>query len=150
MAFATKDGKQRFGSAFRAKKYDSFHAAEPEGREQQFGEKKEADQSSKAQPQTSKEEAPAAEHQAPHEVVAAHGKAHSVSIHHDHANNTHKVISHHEDGHMHESQHDSADEAHDHGKQLAGADEDALEGESQEAENQDASNDIFGQASQAV
>jgi hypothetical protein len=67
----------------------------------------------------------------PQEVVAEHGKAHTVTVHHDHAANKHHVMSHHADGHMHESEHESAMDAHEHAKQL-GSDE----GGNSEAENE--------------
>ena len=55
---------------------------------------------------------------APEEVVAEHGKAHTVTVHHDHTANKHHVMSHHADGHMHESNHESAMEAHEHAQKL--------------------------------
>ena len=140
MAFPTKDGQRKFGSAFRAKKYDEFHKAapveSPEHEAKQSPEFEAGEQEGKKENEAGQE--------APHEVVAAHGKAHSVHIHHDHENGKHKVVSHHEDGHMHESEHGSAAEAHDHGKQLSQADEDELENEQNKAENQGGEQDFGG------
>jgi hypothetical protein len=133
MAFQTKDGARKFGSAFRAKKYDEFHKASAETPVHEAKETPEfeaGEQEGKVEDKVGQEPM----HEAPHEVVAAHGKANSVHIHHDHANGKHKVVSHHEDGHMHESEHGSAGEAHDHGKQLAQADEDQLQNEENKAE----------------
>jgi hypothetical protein len=133
--FQTQDGQRKFGSAFRAKKYDEFHA-EPAGHtEQTYNEHNQADQSGKGKKQVSKSEQPGTEHETPQEVVKTHGRAHSVHIHHDHENGKHKVVSHHEDGHMHESEHESVADAHDHGKQLANADEDEMQNEEGNADN---------------
>jgi hypothetical protein len=56
----------------------------------------------------------------PQDTVNEHGPAHSVTVHHDHANNKHHVFSHHADGHMSHSTHASAPDAHSHAAQLAG------------------------------
>lgn len=131
MAFPTKDGKRTFGSAFRTKKYDSFHgpeaAAEP-------AEKK----SPVIDAAQGKEEGAAEQGENnPQAVVAEHGPAHTVITHHDHETGKHKVVSHHKDGHMHESEHGTSDEAHEHGKQLAKSDMDEAEGAEQGAESED-------------
>src|SRR5271166_2617925 len=57
----------------------------------------------------------------PEEVVAQHGPAHTVTVHHDHTANKHHVMSHHGDGHMHESDHETAADAHVHGRKLSEA-----------------------------
>jgi hypothetical protein len=73
------------------------------------------------------------ESKAPEEVVAEHGKAHTITVHHDHTANKHHVMSHHADGHMHESEHASAAEAHESAKKLAAEGNEA--GENSEAKN---------------
>ncbi len=56
-----------------------------------------------------------------HEVVAKHGPAHHIVVHHDHEGGVHTKTSHHGmDGHHHHSEHGSAQEAHDHAMQAAG------------------------------
>ena len=83
----------------------------------------------------------------PQETVNEHGPAHSVTVHHDHANNKHHVMSHHADGHMSHSMHASASEAHSHGAQLAANEggNTAAENDSQEANpNMGDLSSIFG------
>jgi hypothetical protein len=83
----------------------------------------------------------------PHDVVAEHGKAHTVTVHHDHTANKHHVMSHHADGHMHESEHESAQEAHDEAKQLGSDEGGNSEPENEGDEGNSNSNDlssIFG------
>lgn len=53
------------------------------------------------------------------DVVAQHGPAQEINIHHDHEAGKHKVTSSH-DGHTHESEHGTAEEAHEHAKVAAG------------------------------
>lgn len=70
------------------------------------------------------------ESESPEQVVAEHGKANSVTVHHDHAAGTHKVVSHHPDGHMHESSHPTPEAAHQHASKLG-----SMDGGNSEAEN---------------
>lgn len=116
MAFPTKDGQKKFGSAFKTKRYDEFHAPSAEH------EKSESPVFEAAEKEGQDEQQQNEGHENPQEVVAEHGPAHSVHIHHDHENKKHKVVSHHADGHMHESEHGTPDEAHEHGKQLSKSD----------------------------
>jgi hypothetical protein len=58
--------------------------------------------------------------QDPHEVVAEHGPATDVHVHHEHATGQHTVESDHEDGHKHKSEHGSSGEAHQHATCLGG------------------------------
>lgn len=155
MAFPTKDGSKKFGSAYKTKRYDAFHSqedkeqapkAEPktgsepnaESRTNPQGESKKAQPSvdegnnSKAmnlgnnapQHDEGMEESRSSENGEsnvpPQDTVNEHGPAHSVTVHHDHANNKHHVMSHHADGHMSHSMHASAPDAHSHAAQLAG------------------------------
>jgi hypothetical protein len=53
------------------------------------------------------------------EVVAEHGPAHKIVIHHDHEGGKHRVHSHH-GGKVHKSEHESADAAHMHAAHAAG------------------------------
>lgn len=106
MAFETKDKTKKFGSAYRAKRYDEAHA-EPEQKEAQ---------------KPAEEPKAENENQSSHPVVAEHGKAHTVHIKHDHAAGKHHVHSTHDDGHENMSEHGSAQEAHEEGGRLAGVD----------------------------
>jgi hypothetical protein len=63
-------------------------------------------------------------------VVAEHGPAHHVEIHHDKATNKHHVHSKHgEEEHEHHSVHDSAEEAHEHAGEAMGTNSDEPEDE---------------------
>ena len=105
--FESKSGK-KFMNAFKAKRHSEAHGVNtPKGAEHEVESK-----------QDMSVEAPK-----PSEVVAEHGKAHKVTVSHDHESSKHSVESHHEDGHVHKSDHESAEEAHDHAKQLAGVTE---------------------------
>ena len=55
-----------------------------------------------------------------HPVVAEHGPAHKVVIHHDEKSGRHTVTSHHKDGHMHTNVHENAADAHKEASDLAG------------------------------
>jgi hypothetical protein len=105
--FETKDKKQKFGSAYKARRYDSAHEApEHEAKETPEFEAGEQEGKKEAQPEQ-------------HPVVAQHGPAHTVHIKHDHTANKHHVHSTHEDGHENMSEHQSAAEAHEEGGKLA-------------------------------
>ena len=110
--FQSKDGK-RFGSAFVAKRRDAEHdkSAEPTSVEEV--------KAPVAENSVGEQEEQGAHE--PTQVVAQHGKAHTVHIAHDHKNKKHHVISTHEDGHVHESEHGSPKEAHDAASVLASA-----------------------------
>lgn len=127
MAFATKDGKQRFGSAFKAKRYDEFHAPSAEHEEKE----------SPVFEAAEKEGQEEGHKESPEQVVAEHGPAHTTVTHHDHETGKHKVVSHHKDGHMHESEHASSDEAHDHAKGLAKADMEEAQNDQQGAASEE-------------
>ena len=114
--YTTKAGK-KFGSAYVGKKKDEMH-----GGMNAAHEAAETPEFEKGEQEGMKEGG-----EQPQQVVAQHGKAHTVHVAHDHKANKHKVVSTHEDGHVHESDHGSPQEAHDAGKQLAGAGEGAEE-----------------------
>ena len=133
MAFPTKSGKS-YGSAYVAKKKDAMDAeksaGEPKnnpfakssaGAKPAFGG---AGEEAKESPEFEKGEAEGAK-EAPEAVVAAHGPAHSVTIHH--GAGKHKVISHHQGGFMHESEHSDPASAHEEGKTLAGVGQESPE-----------------------
>lgn len=122
--FKTKSGKA-YGSAYVAKRKDAMDAEKSAGepKNNPFA-KASADPAlggaqheAKESPEFEKGEAEGAK-EAPEAVVAAHGPAHSVTIHH--GAGKHKVISHHQGGFMHESEHSDPASAHEEGKTLAG------------------------------
>ena len=113
--YQAKDGK-KFGSKFAGRKYDSVHGGDEKMDEKhEEAEKPEFEMGEKEGAEEGKDE------KEMHPVVAEHGKAHKVHIHHDHLRNKHHVTTMHEDGHVHESDHESAHEAHQEGQKLAGA-----------------------------
>ena len=120
MAFQSKDGKS-FGSKFVAKRRDSEHdkmAGDVMGQtSQKPGVTPTPEHEAAEKPQF---EAGEKEGQA-EGVVAEHGPATNVTVHHDHKNNRHHVVSRHADGHMNTSDHASSQEAHDTASTLGGA-----------------------------
>jgi hypothetical protein len=118
MAFPTKSGKS-FGSAYVAKRKDSEHdkmaqdvlgTAKPEPKGMTPTPEHEA---------AEKPEFEAGEKEGKAEgVVAEHGPAQSVTVHH--SKDRHHVVSHHS-GHVHTSDHATAQEAHDTASTLGGA-----------------------------
>ena len=101
---STSEPGRKFGSAFRGKRFDSYHAGESV--------MEAADQ--KAEPKNL-----SGDKNAPADIVKAHGPATHVTYAHNHENNMHTVSSMHEDGHNDVSSHGSAAEAYGHGKALA-------------------------------
>jgi uncharacterized protein YwqG len=123
--YQAKDGK-KFGSKFAGRKYDSVHGGEEKMDEKhEEAEKPEFEMGEKEGAEEGKDE------QEMHPVVAEHGKAHKVHIHHDHARGKHHVTTMHEDGHVNESDHASAQEAHGEGAKLAGVEAPSQENEEQ-------------------
>jgi hypothetical protein len=94
---STTDPSRKFGSAFRGKRFDSYH-----GGEQPEVESKSQDAGSSAA-----------------DVAKAHSPVTSVHFVHDHAGNKHTVNMTHEDGSSTATEHGSAKEAHDSAAQLA-------------------------------
>ena len=122
--FKSKDGKS-FGSAYVAKRRDDEHA-----KSLPMGETKEAPRTNPmGEAKTSSNEATAPDNDVkanpenvdPHQIVAQHGKAHTIHVAHDHKAKKHHVMSTHEDGHVQESEHASPKDAHDAAAVLAGA-----------------------------
>jgi len=119
MAFTSKDGKKRFGSAYVAKRYDENHPSEEKNAGAEHEEMKETpEQEMKETPMEEKKEEKEGTEE--HPVVTEHGPAHTVHIKHDHTAKRHHVTSHHNDGHVHESEHATPDEAHSEAAKLAG------------------------------
>lgn len=143
--YQTKSGK-KYGSAFVGKKKDEMDSAPKAGESDMNLNKPKAASEPKEESRTgvtgeakfSKANAQAPDNnvegqnlgegpEGPAQVVAQHGPAHTVTVHHDHANKKHKVVSHHGGGFMHESDHGSPEEAHNAGKQLGGGDQEQSE-----------------------
>lgn len=91
------DPSRKFGSAFRGKRFDSYHSTE--------------------QPQV--EDTPKEEGSTSEDVEKSKSPATSFHFVHDHAGNRHTVTSTHEDGTSNVVEHGSAKEAHDSAAQLA-------------------------------
>ena len=116
----TKDGQHKFGSAYKTKRYDSYHA-EAQPKTEATPEYHDGDNANLegADKHAASGSAMADSTPRPHEVVAEHGPAHTIHYEHQHDAGQHKVTSMHADGHMHESMHGSAKEACDSACQLA-------------------------------
>jgi len=119
MAFESKKtpGK-KFGSVFQQKHYDENHSEDGMHSESPEHEKSETPEFEAG------EHEGAEEHEEQHDgeqhpVVAEHGAAHKVIIHHDEAAGRHTVTSHHKDGHVHTVAHEHAHKAHDEARELA-------------------------------
>ena len=117
--FQAKDGK-KFGSSFAGKNYDEKHSSD--GMHKMGEASEEANESPEVEQEEQKQgEEPKEENEdTVHPVVAEHGKAHTVTIHHDEDAGRHTVVSHHKTGHMHTAVHEDAGKAHEEGKKLAG------------------------------
>ncbi len=120
MATTTKDGKKSFGSAYAAKRYDSYHAGQqpeasvndtPKHHNGDHVNLEGADKVAKNQ-NVMGDSAPH-----PEEVVREHGPAHTVKI--SHRGDEHMSTSHHDDGFEHVMSHGSAREAHDSASKLS-------------------------------
>lgn len=94
---STTDPSRRFGSAFRGKRFDSYHAT----------------------PQPEVDSMSKDEGSSEADVAKAHSPATSFHFVHDHAGNKHSVTTTHEDGTSNVVEHGSAKEAHDSAAQLA-------------------------------
>jgi hypothetical protein len=116
--YTTKDGKKK-GSAYVGKRYDEMHGkdAVSDAKESTQHEAAETPEFEAGEQEGMKEKEGNTEM---HPMVAQHGKAVHVEMHHDHANGKHSVKSTHEDGHVNMSDHQSPEEAHEEGGKLAG------------------------------
>lgn len=124
MAFKSKNG-QSYGSAYVAKRKDRAH--DETNAKHEAGESKQFEAG---------EQEGAKEGVDSNDVVAQHGKARKVIIHHDHEGHKHHVTTHHEDGHVNESDHATPEEAHAEGDKLAGVSPD-IESENEEQRGDD-------------
>jgi hypothetical protein len=117
--FSSQDG-EKFGSRFKARKRDEMHSASMGKNTEKPGMEmgKESPNADTESRDTTDQQEQTSEN--PREVVEAHGPAHSVHVHHNHANKSHKVMSHHADGFMSESDHPTPDAAHKHAAVLGG------------------------------
>jgi hypothetical protein len=114
---------KRFGSIFAGKKYDENHSEDGLHSESPEHEAAETPEFEAGEQEGAKEHEAemSEEHEGEdHPVVAEHGKAHKVIIHHDEASGRHTVTSHHKDGHVHTVAHEHAHEAHKEASDLAG------------------------------
>ena len=129
--YTSKSGK-KFGSIFAGRKHDQDHTPDgmhSEGKPMsEEHEAKETPEFEAGEHEGAKEgveeknpEANGEEHAEgeTHPVVAEHGKATKVVIHHDEKTGRHTVTSHHADGHVHMNVHEHAHKAHDEGRELA-------------------------------
>jgi hypothetical protein len=124
---STKTPGKKFGSIFAGKKYDQDHTED--GMHSEGMSKESPEHESKESPdfeageQEGAQESEGKERDGSdfetHPVTAEHGKAHKVTIHHDHEAGRHTVMSHHPDGHVHTNVHEHAHKAHDEARQLA-------------------------------
>jgi hypothetical protein len=119
--FKSKAGKS-FGSAYVAKRHDDeadkkAQSVLGDSPEHEAAETPEFERGE----QEGQKEAP--EQEKPDQVVAKHGPATQVTIHHDHKGKKHHIVSRHADGHIHSSDHATADEAHGAAAALAGGDQ---------------------------
>jgi hypothetical protein len=138
--YTSKSGK-KFGSIFAGRKHDQDHT--PDGMHSEGGPKESPEHEASESP-----EFEAGEHEGAHEgveanegdehngemneengkeehegeqhpVVAEHGPATKVVIHHDEKSGRHTVTSHHADGHVHMNVHEHAHKAHSEARELA-------------------------------
>jgi len=106
MAFESKrEPGKMFGSVYRQRRFDGYSGSAQPG---------ETNENEHAEPKNL-----SGDKDAPADIVAAHGLAHSVTYNHDHNGGSHKVSAQFEDGHTHSSDHASAKEAIEHGSRLA-------------------------------
>lgn len=114
---------KKFGSIMAGRHFDENHTDDgmhTEGKDEMHDEKPmvsdEREEMNEGEKEKEQEEKTGEEQ---HPMVAEHGKAHKVMIHHDHEAGRHTVTSHHSDGHMHTNVHDAAHKAHDEARELA-------------------------------
>jgi hypothetical protein len=137
MATETKDGAKRFGSAYKAKRYDSYHDGEqkfdsysPDGQpgdnenehstpQEHTGDKVNTSGPDKVEKNPTSESVHA---ETPSSHVESHGPAHTVHYSHNHDGNKHTVTSLHPDGSHYSSEHDNARDAYQAGGELSATD----------------------------
>ena len=122
---STTDPGKKFGSAFRGRKFDSYHAGPQPGEENDNSHAESEDHgddkvnTSTAEKHEPSEAADEVEVTTPSSIVAEHGPANSTHYTHDHDNGKHTVTSSHDGGFTHTTEHGSADEAYDYGTKLS-------------------------------
>jgi hypothetical protein len=122
---STTDPGKKFGSAFRGRKFDSYHAGLQPGEENDNSHAESEDHgddkvnTSTAEKHEPSEAADEVEVTTPSSIVAEHGPANSTHYTHDHVNNKHTVDSSHDGGFQSHSDHNSADEAYQYGSKLS-------------------------------
>lgn len=110
---------KRFGSIFAGKKYDEDHTEDGMHSESPEHEAKETPEFEAGEKEGGEPSEQHEHEEEQHPVVAEHGKAHKVIIHHDEEAGRHTVTSHHKDGHTHTNVHEHAHKAHEEARQLA-------------------------------
>jgi len=114
----TKDKTKKFGSAYAAKRYDSYHdGAQKEVESTPMEHSGDKVNEPNTGDVTKNKHAEDASVSTPAEVVEAHGPASHIHI--DHSEGKHEVTSDHSDGFQHTMTHGSAREAHDSAGKLA-------------------------------
>lgn len=126
---------KKFGSIFAGKHYDENHSEDgvhsesPEHEAKESPEFEAGEQEGAAEHEHNDHAEEEHDNAEVHPVVAEHGKAHKVVIHHDEKAGRHTVTSHHKDGHVHSAVHEVPEEAHKDGRVLAGVPADGQEKE---------------------
>jgi hypothetical protein len=117
---STTDSSRKFGSAFRGKRFDSYHGgSQPEvSSEHQQKHTTEKMTDPGADTSVKNKHAEDASVDTPSSVVESHGPAHTTHVSHK-EDGTHTTSSEHNDGYTHETTHGSAKEAHDSAEQLS-------------------------------
>jgi hypothetical protein len=134
--YTSKTGK-KFGSSFAGKHYDENHSEDGMHSEAPEHEKSETPEFEAGEQEGAKEGVEmnegkehngetnervgdeGDEQHETHPVVAEHGPATKVVIHHDEKSGRHTVTSHHADGHVHMNVHEHAHKAHSEARELA-------------------------------
>jgi hypothetical protein len=115
---------RKFGSRFRANKFDAMHAGDEDtAPKQRMSEAHEAAETPEFEAGEKEGAEEVQKQESPKQVVAQHGKATSTHVHSDHTTGKHHVVSHHADGYMHQSDYNTPEDAHDAAKQLGGGTE---------------------------
>jgi hypothetical protein len=125
MYTSTTDPSRKFGSAFRGKKFDSYHAGPQPGEENEnshaTSQEHTGDKVNTSAPEAHKDD-PSSERVStpePSAIVQEHGPSNSTHYTHDHKNNKHTVSSSHDGGFTHTTEHSDADTAYQYGSKLS-------------------------------
>lgn len=109
MAFQTADKQKSFGSAYKTKKYDEFHASEDSPQHGNAVDEAVANTDAPVEPKEHDKDT--------HPAVSANGAAHSVTISRN-PDGSHHVSAQHPNGMSTESDHQTSAEAHEQGGKL--------------------------------